>query len=382
MRGLAILLVLCFHLLWANNHTGSAFVDFLGRLRSAGWVGVDLFFALSGFLITGILFDTRRQRHYFRNFYLRRVLRIFPLYYGVLLVLFLIFRPHNPVAERPFLLLLGYLQNTPLWWHPPQHGAVIDLTLHLWSLAAEEQFYFVWPLLVFLLPSRRALLWTALGLAALAPVVRYVLLSHGASIQETYKLTLCRADSLLGGAWLALAVRGRARNLVLRAAPAVFCVAVLVCVAIAFHEGSFDYEHSRNINLYAYSVLAVASASLVAMALRPALWVAGALRTRPLRWLGRYSYGIYVFHQMIAVGVTMLAEPFLQAHLHSKIVYHLCFFAIVLAITFPLAYLSFRFFEAPFLGLKAFFPTRPAVPPALRDSGVAVDAPGVTGTGP
>src|SRR4051812_12885006 len=90
VRGLAITLVFFFHLLQSNNEpTGSGLIDFILKLRDTGWIGVDLFFALSGFLITGILFDTLHSKHYFRNFYIRRALRIFPLYYGVLLFLFL-----------------------------------------------------------------------------------------------------------------------------------------------------------------------------------------------------------------------------------------------------------------------------------------------------
>ena len=87
VRGLAILLVLVSHLMLFNNRTGSRFGDSLSALRGLGWVGVDLFFVLSGFLITGILFDTLHDPHYFRSFYMRRFLRIFPLYYGFLFFL-------------------------------------------------------------------------------------------------------------------------------------------------------------------------------------------------------------------------------------------------------------------------------------------------------
>ncbi|MGC2512156.1 MAG: acyltransferase, partial [Acidobacteriaceae bacterium] len=87
VRGLAILLVLVSHLMLFNDRTGSRVGDSLSALRGLGWVGVDLFFVLSGFLITGILFDTLHDPHYFRSFYMRRFLRIFPLYYGFLFFL-------------------------------------------------------------------------------------------------------------------------------------------------------------------------------------------------------------------------------------------------------------------------------------------------------
>ncbi len=93
VRGLAIAMVLVNHLLWSSPTTGSRVMDFVVKLRAAGWVGVDLFFSLSGFLITGILFDTLHTGSYFKNFYARRVLRIFPLYYGVVLLLLIFIHP-------------------------------------------------------------------------------------------------------------------------------------------------------------------------------------------------------------------------------------------------------------------------------------------------
>lgn len=211
VRGVAISMVLIFHLLWSNSRTGSAVMNFLVGLRGAGWAGVDLFFSLSGFLITGILFDTLHTGHYFKNFYGRRFLRIFPVYYGVLLILYLVFHPIHFDQGRQFLLLAGYLQNTPLWWHGLQ-TAVAQPTDHLWSLSVEEQFYLVWPVLIFFIRDRKKLLWTAAILALMAPVTRILLLAHGASFTATYKLTICRADSLLAGAWLALIVRGNLRD--------------------------------------------------------------------------------------------------------------------------------------------------------------------------
>ncbi|HEY1743105.1 MAG TPA: acyltransferase [Granulicella sp.] len=354
VRGVAISLVLIFHLLSSNSQTGSSFTNFIVKLRGAGWVGVDLFFSLSGFLITGILFDTLRTNHYFKNFYARRFLRIFPLYYGVLLVLFLIFHPIHFHQGRQFYLLFAYLQNTPLWWNGLK-TAVAYPTDHLWSLAVEEQFYLVWPVLIFLIRDRRKLLWTAVGLALMAPAARFFLLAHGASFQDTYKLTICRTDSLLAGAWLALIVRGRLRDTVLRFATPVFWLSVLACGEIAWRSGNFDWGGNRSINSYGYSIVAIASTSLVAMALRPASITARAMRARVLRFLGKYSYGIYVYHQMIGILVVWLVDGFLERHIHSKSLYHLAIMACVLLVTIPLALLSYHFYEQPFLKLKRYF---------------------------
>ncbi len=360
IRGLAILLVLGFHLLWSNWVTGSRVLDIVVRLRSSGWIGVDIFFALSGYLITGILLDTRGQPHFFRNFYARRALRIFPLYYVVLLILAIGFHPTSPTAARPFLVLALYLQNTPLWWHGHVPGLVANFTSHLWSLAVEEQFYLIWPLVILLVPSRRALLWLAASIVVLSPALRYLLLTHGAPFQATYKLTICRADGLLAGAWLATALRGPQRATILRFAPVTLSLGILGCLAIAFTNGTFDFQSSRAVNVFAYSALAVTGASLIGVALSPSTWIARGLRLSPLRFFGQYSYGLYVLHQVVAAAVEYRFGGLLRSSFHSKPLLHLVFITVVLAITIPLAMFSYHFFERPFLRLKRLFNAAPA----------------------
>jgi len=352
---MAILLVLFFHLLWSNVETGNPWLNLAVEFRAAGWVGVDLFFSLSGFLITGILYDAINDRHYFKNFYARRVLRIFPLYYGVILVLTLCFHSSLATAGKPLLLLVGYLQNTALWWHNTPKTYLIPLSEHLWSLAVEEQFYLVWPLIVFAVKDRRRLLWVSAILSLAALGSRILLLHHGAPFVATYKLAFCRADSLLGGAWLALMIRGPSREKVLRFAPASFLASFLLCLLIAWRAHGFDWEKGWAINEYGYSVLAVASASFIAMALRPASITARLMRTSWLRFLGKYSYGIYIYHQIISGLISLAVEPILQRHLHSKTLFHLTFFVIVAGSTVLVAFLSFNLYERPFLRLKRFF---------------------------
>lgn len=354
VRGVAISMVLITHLLASNSRTGSRIMDFILGVRGAGWVGVDLFFSLSGFLITGILFDTLRTNHYFKNFYARRFLRIFPLYYGVLLILFIVLHPIHLSECRQFFLLVVYLQNTPLWFNGIQ-TTVAHPAGHLWSLAVEEQFYLVWPVLIFFIRDRRKLLWTAAILALMAPATRFFLLAHGGSFKDTYTLTICRADSLLAGAWLALMVRGKLRDTVLRYAAPVFWLAVLACFIIGLRAGTFDWESSRAINSYGYSIIAIASTSLIAMALRPGSITAKTMRANALRFLGKYSYGIYVYHQIIFILVVWLCKGFLEHHIHSKSLYHIALMICVLLVTIPLAMMSYHFYEQPFLRLKRYF---------------------------
>lgn len=364
IRGVAILLVLGFHLLWSNVVTGSRFFDAAAQLRSAGWIGVDLFFALSGYLITGILLDTRDRPHYFRNFYARRALRIFPLYYAVLLLLTIAFHPTSPLALRPFLTLAAFLQNTPLWWHGHVNGLVANFTSHLWSLAVEEQFYLVWPLVVLFVRSRRALLWLAFSLAVCSPALRWLLLSHGDPLQATYKLTVCRADGLLAGAWLATAVRGRLRETALRLAPVTLVLGIIACLWIAFTTGNFDFERNRAVNVFAYSALALTGTSLIALTLSSGSTAARVLQWRPLRFFGQYSYGLYVLHQIIAAAIEYRFGAALRSSFSvHKALFHITFLVIVLSLSIPLAMLSYHFFERPFLRLKRFFD---AVPPSEK----------------
>ncbi len=228
VRGIAILMVLLGHLFVRNpNPQVSWPLRFAALLFSSGWVGVDLFFVLSGFLITGILYDTQRSAHFFRNFYARRILRIFPLYYAVILGLMAVslllgYRWFVPGT----LLYLTYLHT--LWINGVGYTTAPWVNInHLWSLAIEEQFYSVWPLLVFLLGRKRRIAMAALVGVLLSVSLRcWVYRSGliGAHPYATYSWTPSRMDGLLLGAVLAMLVRSEWRGAVLRWSPMVFAV--------------------------------------------------------------------------------------------------------------------------------------------------------------
>ena len=212
VRGLAILMVLLVHfvadVLPPTNSVERAIVYVTGY----GMYGVDLFFILSGFLITGILYDSRVKTHYFRNFYMRRSLRIFPIYYGVLALLFFV-APLIPLLQGA---TLDYLVERQAWaWlygvniYTAIHGEwCLSFINHFWSLAVEEQFYLFWPLVVYLL-ARRPLVLTAvsLGLALSAMLARLIGSLMGLSFWTTSLLLPFRLDALALGAFLAVAAR-------------------------------------------------------------------------------------------------------------------------------------------------------------------------------
>ncbi|WP_176441783.1 acyltransferase family protein [Granulicella rosea] len=354
VRGLAVMLVLVYHLFWSNVDSPSRFMHLVLQLRGSGWIGVDIFFVLSGFLITGILFDTLTDPHFFRNFYLRRILRIFPLFYLVVLVLAIAIHPADRPQQNQLLALFAYLQNTSLYWRS-EGTRVLAYSGHLWSLAVEEQFYFVWPLLVFFIRSRRALLWVTAFLFAATAMLRVLLLAHGFGLGSIYHLAFTRADSLLAGAWLALAVRGPLRSRVLSFAPYSLGLSLLGCIGLAAWTGNFAWQSNRAIALYGYSLLAMLGASLIACSLDPASAPARMMGLSFFRFFGRYSYGIYVYHLILFPLILEAIRPWLAAHVESRMLLHLALFTLTIAATVALAVFSFHVFEVRFLGLKRWF---------------------------
>src|SRR6201997_3361743 len=211
VRGLAVLMVLLFH--FVGDRPPSSWGDgAIVHVTGFGAYGVELFFILSGFLITGILYDTHNGPHYFRNFYMRRFLRIFPLYYGVLALVFFV-APLIQLLRGP---TLDYLVDRQAWaWlyavniYIAKAGdwsfSYLD---HFWSLAIEEHFYLFWPLLVFLLARRpRALIGVSLMTSLGAMLARLIGSLMGLSWWTTYVLTPFRLDGLALGAFLAVAAR-------------------------------------------------------------------------------------------------------------------------------------------------------------------------------
>jgi peptidoglycan/LPS O-acetylase OafA/YrhL len=204
LRGLAILLVLM-------NHTKKAAPQYFDGILRQGWIGVDLFFVLSGFLITGILWESRGEKGYFKRFYVRRILRIWPVY---LIILFLVFAivpliRHlsglsagtllgEPYGVWAYLLFIQNLLGPALYYSP-----LLSIT---WSLAIEEQFYLVWPAILRI--CRRLIILPILlaGLSA-APLIRLIARHHGVSDIVIYICPFTHYDGLLCGAFVAIWLR-------------------------------------------------------------------------------------------------------------------------------------------------------------------------------
>ena len=311
----------------------------LGLISNNGWMGVDLFFVLSGFLITGILIDTKQSEGYFKNFYARRSLRIWPLYYSLLLFMFVIvpiLRPSEAHAvfdsrSSPWWAYLAFLQNF-LVSIPAMAIGPLGVT---WSLAVEEQFYLFWPLVV-RFSTEAQLRWIAVASICLSPPLRLYLWQHHVNI---YSNPFCRLDGLMSGALLALLLRSE-RFLPLRYLKQVWII-FLVSVPLALVIGNL---HTRWL---VFSLTAAASASFIYLALfSNQRWLRVLLTNRFLVYTGTISYGIYLLQKIpLDVAKTLHLED------------HPLAFVITTAATYTMAALSWKYLERPFLRLKRFFET-------------------------
>jgi peptidoglycan/LPS O-acetylase OafA/YrhL len=356
VRGLAILLVLADHLLASNLSTGNRFFDTVNAVRGAMWVGVDLFFVLSGFLITGILFDSVSGKGYFKNFYVRRVLRIFPLYYGFLLVLLCLTHPLHLHWHAMQYILLTYTQNLGIFTRDYTGftpAPFINLN-HFWSLAVEEQFYLVWPLIVFFVRDARKLILTAVALSLGALILRFVLVADGAPKYMVYVLIGCRADALMIGGILALLVRTRARVAVMRYSGFVFLAGFLILSGVGVYLHGFQFDN-HFINTLGYSIIAVTFAGLIGSTIGRPAWTGIAFENGFMRFFGKYSYGIYVFHYSLDAAYTSTLRRWLGATFHSKAIAAGLGGLTVASLTVLVAFISYELYEKRFLKLKKYF---------------------------
>ena len=356
LRGLAILLVLPHNLRRITEPFDPASLVWV-QLADRGWIGVQLFFVLSGFLITRILLSTREATNYYSGFYARRALRIMPLYYGTL-ILWLVIRPwfgvgvpHDTSHDRYLWL---FLSNWTQPFHPSGGGSGLA---HFWSLAVEEQFYLLWPLAIRWL-SAPGVLRLCAGLILLSPAIRAGMLVTGWPTEAVYEFTPCRMDALaLGGAVaVVLAVPGWSARLLQ------FQTLIRWSPLTVFLLGAVLSRGFRQTGMLAqtagYSLLAASFALWILSIAQPARAPEhGWLRSRFLRTAGKYSYGMYVIHYLL--GFSWPGQP--------SVITDLMLVAAGSAVVFPLAVASYHLLESPFLRWKDRFAPVSALP-ARRSS--------------
>lgn len=363
VRGVAILLVIIWHYFVCQIHPDpKTLISYCSLALSLTWSGVDLFFVLSGFLITGILLDHRNTSNFFRVFYLRRVCRIFPLYF-LLLGLFVCLSA-TPLFTSPSYQWLFH-DPLPIWSYATFTQNLFmgfrgDFGPHwlgvTWSLAVEEQFYLFVPLLVYFLP-RRVLICVLVAAIVAAPILRW-----GAPGFHAFVNTPWRSDSLLSGALLAVLVRWHPfvaavrqhRRLVM----ALFIVLLAgVAVMTLLVGGAVVTLWSASFSIFTHLWLAALYSTLVLIAfVGSGHFLGRMLGSRLLVWFGQLSYGIYMFHQAVSGllhGYLRHGAPQIRTVSDAAIT------AVALCITLALAMLSYRFFESPFLRFGHRFPYTP-----------------------
>lgn len=360
LRGIAIILVMLHHFTYYRPTAGLE--GMIGSLLNFGWAGVDLFFVLSGFLITGILLDTRGSERYFTTFYARRTLRIFPLYYLVLFVA-LIVLPQFPVLHDAVVARDNLPPQWPYWVYLTNFSIAARGWAHGWvdvgwSLAIEEHFYLVWPLVIWLCPPRLVAALCAVIIVA-GPAARVFARAAMVEPLSIYLLTWFRLDGLATGALLALAQRRGLLPSLDRWVPVVVIAGVAGLIGCAI-MGGHTWYWNRWMQQYGYSLIAITGGAMLVSAVnRPAdsLWPR-MLSAGWLRAFGKYSYGLYLIHPavMLAVRGYVFNPEEYETFVIAPWIGQVLFYAVSAAPAFGLAWLSWRVFESPILRLKARFP--------------------------
>jgi peptidoglycan/LPS O-acetylase OafA/YrhL len=348
LRGIAILLVIAHN---ATLHYGTT--SYLHPLFDRGWMGVDLFFVLSGFLISGILLDTKESPNYFKNFYARRVLRIWPLYYCLLAFMFVVL-PHASASQGVAI----FAKSSPWWAYPfflqnfllPLSTDAAGPLGVTWSLAIEEQFYLVWPIIVRFLSKRQVAILAMVEIAA-SPFLRYFLEAHHVHIYANF---FCRLDGLMLGAFLAALVRSKdfVRERYIGLALAVLAVATPLAVIMDLRRAEWI--------VFTFTSLAAGAIVYLAMFWQQK-WFQWPLANRFLLFTGTISYGLFLLHKIAFAGVDGL-------HVNS-VKHPLLTLGVIVVGSYVLAITSWNVLEHPFLRLKRFFALRRRATPASVVSG-------------
>jgi peptidoglycan/LPS O-acetylase OafA/YrhL len=349
VRGLAILLVTIYRFA-KEIPTNGSFGNLAARVIEVGDRGVDLFFVLSGFLITNVLIESRQINNYFGRFYWRRSLRIFPLYFLTLLTLLvllpwltgsLVFQQ----AQREQFYLWTYLANIRMSYLGQWCFGGLD---HFWSLAVEEHFYFVWPIVVLLLSSRRAL-QVACFIAAAAVVSRIGFVALGANRVAADVLTMFRVEGLCLGAAVAFWVRTRPNILSRRALLLALLLGLLTLGVLADMSGKGLLTVPHAVWALTWSVFILWLVSSAPES-RIAYWMSAS----PLRMLGKYSYAMYVFQSpLLHLLAPVFSMTLCISWFGGSVVWGVVgYVAAMFAATLSLAWLSWHCLEKHCLKLK------------------------------
>ena len=357
LRGIAILLVLWSHAPFLfrqlpefSDQTPWTMLGPFWRMSLGGWIGVDLFFVVSGFLITLILIRVKEGSGSLLVFWGRRALRILPLALLYLVALSVVLPSFE---EWPwYAFYLGNIHIAIYGWQP-------TAIMLLWSLAIEEQFYLVWPFLVQMC-NARYVLWWSLGFIVTAPFIRALTL-WWADYPATYVFTFCRLDALASGAVVAVLYNSReSREQIIASckrltAPA---LAVIMITLLVPFSPSLPEARPWWFSVFGYSAIAVSFAILLASSLDAQVPIKILLTSRILTFLGKRCYGLYLWHAVTA-GMTVSALQQWRIGFYAHLILWLAMLLIMVRG-------SWLLFEEPILRLKRFLPYTEGQSPAVQ----------------
>jgi peptidoglycan/LPS O-acetylase OafA/YrhL len=373
LRGLAILMVFTFHYGGGLQSTKPA-VRIVGLITQASWLGLVLFFALSGFLITGSLWDTIGQPHRLRNFYIRRGLRILPLYLVALLAVAIAAIVSGATLHqlKPLAIFVFFLQDFPhLATTALQNSSPLPL-FHFWTLAVEEQFYLMWPLILLFAHSRRHALRISLWFfvctelfllivytfPAFAGARSHHLYDHFLFTQSGALALGCAVSLAMGNRIAATGRKPGTHRVVRKYAKPAFFTGLAVFLYTSYYSRSLDLTGDVQFWL-GLPAISIAAAALIPLVLRNGL-PRTVFSFSPLCWLGRISYGFYVFHILLQPLFDYLGAHI--SHTDTGDYYHIVRAVVAFVITCIVSWLSFHLIEIPILSLKRFFPLNPSLP--------------------
>jgi peptidoglycan/LPS O-acetylase OafA/YrhL len=350
IRGYGFLLVFFAHYFLPDQlaHPDTFRLKLLTALSSLGLFAVPAFFVLSGYLIGGILYDTRNRDGYFRVFYTRRILRVFPVYYLTLLVIAGFYAIRGISANYLFWTHFLYIQNLfPAYAHRP--GGPVAM-IHFWSLAVEEQFYLLWPLVVWLFPDKRKLMGIATVLIGLSCSLRLAAPLFSSSPKAILWFTPTQVDAILWGVLLGLIREDAIYERIKPFAKWVVLAGCATIVLLAIWKGEPWAKTYLGEEIWIPIVNFTAVAIIIAVMEENSM-LNRACSQRWVCWLGSLSYSAYVFHLTFQSFFMNSLVPQLAEHMrHSLAV--LTSGMLAFSLTLLLSILSYRWIEGPIMNLK------------------------------
>ncbi|WP_312078087.1 acyltransferase [Chryseobacterium sp.] len=337
VRGIAVLMVMVFHF-FQTYEPSNDFLLLIKKISLFGKTGVSLFFVLSGFLITRILVDNKRQDFYFRNFYFRRALRIFPLYYFFLLVYYFIIPIISNTSISDFsqqIYHFTFLQNFASTFNWESFGPS-----HYWSLSVEEHFYLFWPFVIYFF-SFDKIKWIILLLVVISFITRFILITNNF---EESQFTVARFDELAMGAMLSILEKEKILTLNNKKYfISLLIISALPLIYISFKNGDYSIVEKS----IRHFILAIFYGTLVGIAIISSSenFLYKILTYKMLRYTGKISFGLYVYHPICFV----LVFTFLPI---NEI---LLIFVASFILAYLISMLSFNLFEKRFTDLKKNF---------------------------